>query len=622
MERKKAHLNKKYNKARPKTPLLNKRQISFKVSKSKGKNSNQHQRKSPKTIDYEQLMEKYGNMIDNSFDKSKRTNNNKPINKNNKLDNKTPKTISPEVDYFSKSHLNKTEILDEQSAKDEEDKNYHSNNNIKNKKNQGISKLIKNQKQISSFKNGNNFRNKKNSFLFIGKNKNNNIAINRYNSNNNFINRNKNDITEFEKLKKQINNLQQENQKLKSNTITHNTYINNESYINDKLLLLLNLCRKYAKKFNKLLPLCEINYSTNEIINNSEIFQEFKNTIIQYNNMIFSEKITNLFKIKNNTDTINDYGNTLNPLDISEFEPKSMTLNITEKYKSLIKELKEENKELKNKLKTYETKINIYNNEEYNTIQQKLKNILNENSNLNNKIKELKEVENKYIYQNNIIENLKCQIDALNNTIKYKENIINYLQSVIEKAKLNPSLYNSDSISNSIIKNNNITNNINNMITPAKINNKFLVNNDINFLNYKENENGNRYENNNIISKITISTYDPKLNSNYHNSINSSNKNSSEDFNNNYIEQNSKTIIDKLKENLKNGDNNINESVNIMTPGKDEEKIKNKNNEENFKINYESDINKKEQNALNDEIEQLDQEILNLKSKLTQIIKK
>ena len=59
-----------------------------------------------------------------------------------------------------------------------------------------------------------------------------------------------------------------------------------------------------------------------------------------------------------------------------------------------------------------------------------------------------------------------------------------------------------------------------------------------------------------------------------------------------------------------------------MTPGKDEEKIKNKNNEENFKINYESDINKKEQNALNDEIEQLDQEILNLKSKLTQIIKK
>ena len=31
MERKKAHLNKKYNKARPKTPLLNKRQISFNI---------------------------------------------------------------------------------------------------------------------------------------------------------------------------------------------------------------------------------------------------------------------------------------------------------------------------------------------------------------------------------------------------------------------------------------------------------------------------------------------------------------------------------------------------------------------------------------------------------------
>ena len=32
--------------------------------------------------------------------------------------------------------------------------------------------------------------------------------------------------------------------------------------------------------------------------------------------------------------------------------------------------------------------------------------------------------------------------------------------------------------------------------------------------------------------------------------------------------------------------------------------------------------NKKEKNELNDEIEQLDQEIINLKSKLTQIIKK
>ena len=33
-------------------------------------------------------------------------------------------------------------------------------------------------------------------------------------------------------------------------------------------------------------------------------------------------------------------------------------------------------------------------------------------------------------------------------------------------------------------------------------------------------------------------------------------------------------------------------------------------------------MNQKEKNALNDEIEQLDQEIINLKSKLTQIIKK
>ena len=72
MKRNKAQLNKKNNKIRPKTPLLNKRQNSYKSSKSKNKNNNQNkiQRNSPKTIDYDTLMAKYGKMIDNSFDKS------------------------------------------------------------------------------------------------------------------------------------------------------------------------------------------------------------------------------------------------------------------------------------------------------------------------------------------------------------------------------------------------------------------------------------------------------------------------------------------------------------------------------------------------------------------------
>lgn len=60
-------------------------------------------------------------------------------------------------------------------------------------------------------------------------------------------------------------------------------------------MLLLNLCRKYAYKFNKLFPLCE---------SNNNLF-ELKNTIIQYNNMIFNKNITKIFELNENNN--NDF---------------------------------------------------------------------------------------------------------------------------------------------------------------------------------------------------------------------------------------------------------------------------------------------------------------------------
>jgi hypothetical protein len=67
MEKQKAHLNKKYNKIRPKTPLMNKRYNSSKVSQPKKSNKHHPQKKSPKTIDYDKLMEKYGNLVDSNY---------------------------------------------------------------------------------------------------------------------------------------------------------------------------------------------------------------------------------------------------------------------------------------------------------------------------------------------------------------------------------------------------------------------------------------------------------------------------------------------------------------------------------------------------------------------------
>ena len=592
MDRHKFSLNKKFNKARPKTPLLCKRAISNKSQKSNKSNitNNKPQRKSPKTIDYDELMEKYGNMIDDNLNKLKLKKKN-----STRIDNNT--IINKKSDRYNfNNNFNKTEIANNLNINNEEEEknNLSTYGGAKKYKNSIYNKLIRNPKQnfkipsIKSVKERNPILNNNNNHNHTLKKGNNHTYLTRCNSNNlntkNKIKQNNN--VEFEKLKKEIFLLKQENDKLRANTITHNTSSNvpsMDNYIYDKLLLLLNLCRKYAKKFNKLYPLCELEFTKCNININTEIFEELKNTIAQYNTMIFSEKISNLFKIKNNDTINNDYENILNPLDISKFEPTSITINAVDKYKSCIKKLKEENKE-------------------YYNMKKKMEEVIKENMELKNKLEEFNLKENKYNYQNNVIENLKFQVETLNNSIKFKESKISDLQNIIEKNRTNQNLFNSNSISEKNININQDKNNNKNLIFNNKdINNDFQI--------VKGNKNINRYDNNNIISKITISSYNENLNSNNTNSNIFTNKNSLEEIN---------STNDIIKDNINNIEN---ENVNIKTPS--EKKIKKNENvyceENNMNNCY---MNKKEKNALNDEIEQLDQEIINLKSKLTQIIKK
>ena len=589
MEKQNFNSNKRYNKIKPKTPIANKRQSIKRPLKSNKSNTNKNktQRKSPKTIDYEQIMEKYGNMIDENLSKLY-------------LNRKNKKTVikSPDRIYIH-SNFNKTQINDNPFTNfNEEEKNNLStnNNNNKNKKNKNLNfnKLIRNQKklQIASIKT----MNKKNSVYnhaYILKSGDNNKQYNRCNSNNSNIktknkinNDDNNSNNEFEKLKKEIFYLKQENEKLRANTITHNNLSNIQNidnFIYDKFLLLLNLCRKYAKKFNKLYSLCDLELSKYDI--NPEIFEDLKNTISQYNTMIFSDKITNLFKIKNNENLNNDYENILNPLDISNFEPKSIAINMVDKYKSLIKKLKEENKEY----------------------QKKYEETTKENDELKKKIEEFIIKENKYNYQINVIENLKCQVETLNNSIKFKESQINNLQNIIKKNKANQNLFCSNSNSEQNLK-------LIKEKSKSQISDNVMFNNrdDINDFNLIKNiKDINRYDNNNnIISKITISSYNENLNSNNNSNI-FTNKNSLENTTN-------------LNNIIKNNNiNNIeNENVNIKTPS-NKKNIKSKNNFSYEQENIDTSLkNKNEKNILNDEIEQLDQEIINLKSKLTQIIKK
>ena len=584
MKRQKFSLNKNYNKIRPKTPLSNKRQTSNKSFKSNigNINNNRLQRNSPKTIDYEQLMEKYGNMLDDNFDKLAHKKVNKKPNKT--IINKTPDDTTNFQKFF-----NKTEILDNPygNNNEEEKNNLSTYTNIKKNKNLLCNKLIRNKKnnfQIPSIKTANQINSMFNNAHIIKK-QDNICKFNRCISNNSNA-KNKNNIhnnSEFEKLKKEIFNLKKENEKLKANTITHNTTSNLkniDNFIYDKFLLLLNLCRKYARKFDKLYPLCELEFTKYNVT--IEIFEELKNTIIQYNSMIFSDKISNLFKLGNKANIDNEYENILNPLDISNFEPKSMAINFMDKYKSLIKKLKEENKD-------------------YNNMKKKMEIIMKENNELKKKVESFTMKENKYNYQNNIIEKLKCQVETLNNSNKFKESKINTLQNIIEKNKSNPNLFSSISNSEQILDIN-IQENNNQLLN----NNENLIFNNKEFKNDFQFKNINRYDNNNIISKITISSYNENLNS--------KNNNSNVFINNNAAEE---TIInnDIIKSNIEC------ENVNIKTPS--EKKIKKNDNFYYEEDNIDSYVkNKKEKNILNDEIEQLDQEIINLKSKLTQIIKK
>ena len=67
--------------------------------------------------------------------------------------------------------------------------------------------------------------------------------------------------------------------------------------LKEKVILLLNLCRKYANKFNKLYPLCESALSNNS---NNQSLNELKITITQFNNMIFNKNIYKIFELNEN----------------------------------------------------------------------------------------------------------------------------------------------------------------------------------------------------------------------------------------------------------------------------------------------------------------------------------
>ena len=224
---------------------------------------------------------------------------------------------------------------------------------------------------------------------------------------------------------------------------------------------------------------------------------------------------------------------------------------------------------------------------------------MKENEELKKKIDNLMNFENKCYHQNNMIDKLKCQIETLNIDIRYKENIINNLQQILEQIKIKSNLMNynnntndSDNIKSNINKNNNPT--LNTKKTSLKeLGNEYIIkgiNNTSDFLIDVNSES---------IEKDIIIPLNLKVNS-----IEGIKK---EEYNAKKKEDESEIIINNKDESEKN----IMKLIQNL-------KVKN-NNQSKSKLLY-SEIDEPE--ILTKEMEKIDQDILNLKTKLKKIISK
>ena len=258
------------------------------------------------------------------------------------------------------------------------------------------------------------------------------------------------DNNNLSKLERNFESIQvQGNDSIKEDVLNQNREKkNNNSNINDnnnaidklkeKVMLLLNLCRKYAYKFGKLFPICE-SIIPKDI--KSQSLNELKNTIIQYNNMIFNQNISKIFELDDNKNDflninllnekenqklnmkIEELSNQIKLLKENENIYKENINNLNKKIEKLNNELNEKEiiiRELKNKISIKSGKIKefnglIENNEDFNINANKFieKNDLNKNNDINNKNMNSYNKINNYNREMIQIEDIKNNINKL-----------------------------------------------------------------------------------------------------------------------------------------------------------------------------------------------------------------
>ena len=240
-------------------------------------------------------------------------------------------------------------------------------------------------------------------------------------------------------IKEEVLNNNNNNKIKKINNTNNNTNANINNKLKEKVILLLNLCRKYAYKFNKLFPLCESNISDDS---RNQSLVDLKNTIIQYNNMIFNQNITKIFQLDDNK---NEFLN-INLLNENEMEKLNIKIN---ELSNQIKVLKQNELIYKENINNLSQKIEILNNElnDKEIIIQELKNKINIKS---GKVKEFHGLgeNNEDININNINKINEVNNSNKKNNSNNKNNINSYNKS--NKHNINREMIQIEEIKNNI----------------------------------------------------------------------------------------------------------------------------------------------------------------------------
>ena len=429
-------------------------------------------KKSPKTIDYNKVLEKYGNLLEASWD----TSDNTQINKGNNINIEKSNNDSY-YDYIIENMYsdinnkdnNKIQKNNFKSKNNTEDNFYFTfkdkMNEVKFKENK-TNKNIRDSRSTTNIKEEtNNFKNKENTNEINNKLKKTTSMTSKNDLCKNLTKKQDN-LNLHYRNNKSLNNIRVNSGKEKQKSKKLNTVIidneKNKAFLDkikekeeinpkfkEKVMLLLNLCRKYANKFNKLYPLCETSLMSDNNPLNHDTLKELKNTIIQYNNMIFNDGITKIFDLDNNKAISYDLKEQDNELKKKYEELKTKNQKLNEKNESLNLKIIELSKQIKNLKKIeykYDEQTNIINK-----LKDEIKILKLENKNKDNTIKNFETIINKNMIQTtefnglynelnqnidneNIIDDFKDNYNNKNEKdMKYEEDIINKEEKILEK---------------------------------------------------------------------------------------------------------------------------------------------------------------------------------------------